>query len=362
MYIGVHGPALNWFESYFSERNQLVSVLGHSSDTARIDYGVLQGSTLGPLLFLIYINNLGKVDLNRGKIFLYADDSALLFEGDSWEDTYSLAEHGLFTVKQWFNHNKLSVNSAKTKYMAISIRANQDPVNLTLRLHTCGSMDGCVSCDCIDRVAEYKYLGVIFDNRLNWSGHIRYVKNKLRKYSFIFSNLNKVLAPDLIKTVHFTYVQSLLQYGILAWGGAFPSIISPLEISQKSIIKAALNKSRMYPTELLFEEFKVFSIHQLYLRSLLSYIYQNKDIIFQRIAHSYPTRSAINSGIITPKLLKTINTTSSSYKANMLFSQLPNHIKNPPPCSNYTLKKIINKWLVSIGSEGVRAFLTSPYT
>jgi hypothetical protein len=362
IHIGIHGTALDWFKCYLSERYQLVSIMGKSSDTARVDYGVLQGSTLGPLLFLIYINNLGKVNLNGGKIFLYADDSALLFEGDSWEDTYLLAERGLFTVKQWFNHNKLSVNSSKTKYMTISIRADQDPVNLPLRLHTCGSMNGCASCECIDRVAEYRYLGFIFDNRLKWSGHVAYLKNKLRKYSFIFSNLNKVLAPDLIKTVYFAYVQSLIQYGILAWGGAFPSIISPLEITQKSIIKAALNKPRMYPTELLFEEFKVFTIHQLYLRSLILYIHQNKDSIFKKTVHPYSTRSAINFGIISPKISKVFNTTSSFYKTNIVFSQLPNHIENPIPCSNYTLKKIINKWLVSIGRAGVWQFFTSPYT
>jgi len=246
--------------------------------------------------------------------------------------------------------------------MAISIRADQEPVNLSLRLHTCGSMNGCVSCDCIERVAEYRYLGVIVDYRLKWSGHIVYLKNKLRKYSFIFSNLNKVLAPDLIRTVYFTYVQSLLQYGILAWGGAFPSIVSPLEITQKSIIKAALNKPRMFSTELLFDEFKVFTIHQLYLRSLILYIFMNRDTIFQKSVHSYSTRSAANFGIITPKITKTINSTSSFYKANIVFSQLPVHIKNPLPRSISTLKKSINQWLVSIGREGVMAFLTSPYT
>jgi hypothetical protein len=91
---------------------------------------------LGPLLYLIYVNNLGKINLGNGdgQIYLYADDTALLFEGDSWEDAYRNAERGLLTVKQWFHQNKLTVNLSKTKCMPISLRADHDPTGLELKL------------------------------------------------------------------------------------------------------------------------------------------------------------------------------------------------------------------------------------
>jgi hypothetical protein len=232
-----------------------------------------------------------------------------------------------------------------------------------LRLHTCGGdrMDACVTCECIERVTEYKYLGVIFDHRMKWAGHISYLKNKLRKFIFIFWNTNKILAPDLIKMIYYAYVQSLLQYGILAWGGCFQSFLSPLEITQKSIIKAALNKHWQYPTELLFDEFKVFNIRQLYLKTLVLYIHNNRQSLFHYTLHSYSTRYASNSGIIVPRLNKSINTTSSHYLANIIFPRLPINIKSPPQCNIRTIKKIIDRWLIELGREQIEYFFTSPY-
>ncbi|KAG8325835.1 hypothetical protein J6590_058034 [Homalodisca vitripennis] len=79
------------------------------------------------------------------------DDTALLFEGESWEEVRDVAERGLLTVKRWFDQCRLTVNIAKTKCMPISIRADGDPFVFKLRLHTCGGQDGCVLCECIDR-------------------------------------------------------------------------------------------------------------------------------------------------------------------------------------------------------------------
>lgn len=359
--IGVRGTALNWFQSYLSDRYQTVSIFNQYSSPREIEYGVLQGSTLGPLLFLIFVNNLGKIYLEGGQILLYADDTALLFEGDSWEEALDVAERGLLDVTRWFDQCRLTVNISKTKCLPISLRADCDPVNVNLRLHTCGGRRDCVTCERVEIVSEYKYLGVIFDNRMKWTSHINYVRNKLRKFIFIFSSLNKILAPDLLKTVYYAYVQSLLQYGILAWGGCFQTILSPLEIIQKTIIKAALKKNRRFPTELLFEEFKVLNISQLYIRSLIMYIYNNKDTMFNQISHSYSTRASANIGINAPRLVKTITTTSSHYIANIVYTKIPSHIKNPPPCSIDAYKRIVSKWLVEVGREEIRRYLCSQY-
>ncbi|KAG8323365.1 hypothetical protein J6590_108424 [Homalodisca vitripennis] len=279
--IGVRGTTLEWFKNYLSERYQVVSILGNHSLTKQVEYGVIQGSTLGPLLFLIYINNIGKINLLDGQIFLYADDTALLFEGSSWGEAYGAAERGLRTVKQWFDQNQLTVNLHKTKCMAISLRADGDPVNLTLKLHTCAGQNDC-DCETVERVSDYKYLGVIFDSRLKWTAHVQLLKNRLRKFIYIFSVLNKILTPALMKTVYHAYVQSLLQFGIIAWGGAYKTILLPLHTSQKAIMKAALQKPTSYSSELLFNEFKVFNITQLYARTIILYIFKNQENIFKK--------------------------------------------------------------------------------
>lgn len=92
--IGLNWKSLDWFTNYLADCFQVVSILGQNSLLKRIDFGVFQGSTLGPFLFPIYINNLGRVNFENGQIFLYADYTALLFEGDNWEETFNNAELG----------------------------------------------------------------------------------------------------------------------------------------------------------------------------------------------------------------------------------------------------------------------------
>jgi hypothetical protein len=360
--IGVRGISLRWFENYFSGRTQVVSILDQVSVPMGNDYGVIQGSSLGPILFLIYINNLGRVNIDHGHLFLYADDTAILFEGSSWEEVFRSAELGLVTIKKWFDHNRLTMNLNKTKYLPIAIRANGDPIGLDLRLHTCGIPNDCTQCDCIECVCEYKYLGIIFDCRLKWSSHVQYTRNKLRKFIYVFSTLSRILTPSLMKQVYYAYIQSILQYGIIAWGGAYKTILNPLSIAQKLIIKSALRKPQRYPTDTLFEEFNVLNVSQLYIRTLVLYIFKHKSSLFSNICHNYNTRSALNIGIINPRLIKTFTTTSTHYKINILYRKLPEHIKNPTNGMISHYKKVVNEWMSSISREELDVYVVSPYS
>ena len=109
--IGVTDNALNWFQSYLSNRQQFVEILNVKGNNCSIEYGVVQGSTLGPLLFLIYVNNLSKVNIS-GKLYLFADDTAVHVEGDTWQQVYEKATNDLAILKSWFDHNTLTLNIA----------------------------------------------------------------------------------------------------------------------------------------------------------------------------------------------------------------------------------------------------------
>ena len=98
---------------------------------------VVQGSTLGSLLFLIYINNISKLNVFGGEIFLYADGTVVLFSGNNWQEVYGLAERGLKNMKLWFDQNILTMNIDKTKCMYISLNPQFDPINTKLTLHVC---------------------------------------------------------------------------------------------------------------------------------------------------------------------------------------------------------------------------------
>ena len=238
--IGLNNISLQWFASYFENRTQMVTINGVLSEKVPVDYGVVQGSTLGPLLFLIYINNITKMSL-KGFLLLFADDTVLVSTGCTWDEAYNQASSDLAKIKNWFDHNTLTVNIGKTKHLPIYIRADMDPGPRVLRMHSCGDPSSATcGCGIVERVEQYKYLGITIDHKLNWVPHVQSVKRRLRKMIYAFMQLSRVLTMDQLRTVYFAYVQSVLQYGVLAWGGASAAVLEPLAVTQRSIIKIIL--------------------------------------------------------------------------------------------------------------------------
>jgi hypothetical protein len=360
-HIGVRGVALNWFESYLSQRKQIVSINNYLSDVSNIDYGVVQGSSLGPLLFVIYINNISKINL-FGSLYLFADDTAVIFQHDTWQQVFSLASRELTIIKRWFDENVLTMNISKTKCLPVALRpSSEPPADLNVVLHSC---DGQTPCDCtaIERVHTYQYLGVVFDSKLKWNFHIQSVKSKVRKMIYAFYQLNHILDFSQLKTVYFSYVQSVIQYGILIWGGANNSVIEPLYVVQKLIIKAAFRINRRYSTVLLFKDTNLLSLKQIFIKTLLIYIYLNKDKIINPVVHGYRTRNAANVGAQVPLVVKSCNFTNALYLGNFLYRNIPPHIRNlfnDVPLTVF--KKRVTGWLVEIGIEESAALLSAPY-
>ncbi|KAG8275982.1 hypothetical protein J6590_074537 [Homalodisca vitripennis] len=132
-------------------------------------------------------------------------DTTILFERGSWEEVYRVAAGELALVKRWFDENILTTNFSKTKCMLISLRsAGEPPVDMGLVLHSCGDTNT-GSCDCrvLQRVNQYKYLGVIMDSKLKWEPHIPMLKSQIRKMIYEFHQLTEILNPS--KNIYYTY-------------------------------------------------------------------------------------------------------------------------------------------------------------
>lgn len=359
--IGIRGQALKWFKSYLSHRSQIVAINDAFSVPEIVDYGVVQGSTLGPVLFLIYINNLDKVNIT-GELFLFADDTAVVFKGKSWADVYESAKKDLCLLKTWFTDNVLTMNINKTKCMPIALRpVSEPPADLELVLHSCGELnsDTC-NCQIVEKVTQYKYLGVIFDSKLKFVSHIAYLKMKLRKMIYVFFQLSNILNENEIKTVYFAYVQSCLSYGIIAWGGVFRTILQPLILIQKRIIKAGLKKPLRYPSALLFKDSKLLTVRQLYIKSILVYAFSRKELVLTPIGHKYQTRNALNVGVNVPRVVKTINTISPVFTANILYRNIPQELRDWQG-EVRRFKKLVTDWLLVVGPDDAERLLASVY-
>ena len=180
-WYGIRGIALDWFKSYLTGRTQFVTYNGVSSTPQTIKCGVPQGYILGPLLFLIYINDLANTCKTSLPI-LFADDTNIFTTGKNQHELESNINDELCRISAWLKVNKLSLNIKKTHYMIFT----------TKKLHTCTislNIDG----HPITEVSKTKFLGVIIDNKLKWNEHITYIGHKISRGIGMIVKARKVL-------------------------------------------------------------------------------------------------------------------------------------------------------------------------
>ena len=164
-HYGIRGILLQWFKSYLMDRKQYVYFNGESSDLKPITCGVPQGSVLGPLIFLIYINDLPNIS-NKLKFFLFADDTNIYFESDNLFKLEMVINTELKKLNLWLNINRLSLNISKTNFLTFH------PYNKPLKHHITLKINK----KAIIEKNHIKYLGIIIDFHLNWKQHIKYFK------------------------------------------------------------------------------------------------------------------------------------------------------------------------------------------
>ena len=290
-YYGIRGPALNWLKSYLSNRKQYVSVNKSDSSTLGIAYGVPQGSILGPLLFIIYINDIPEIAC-FAKFILYADDANIIITANTIEDVYNQLLSLITNLVKWVNYNGLALNLKKTKYMIFS-RSN---VDLPLPL--------IISEMPIERKTETRFLGVIIDDSLKWSRHVKTVLSKMSRYVGIMYKIKKLLPLKARLQIYHSFIQSHINYCSLVWGFCCKSNIDKIFSKQKKGMRAVIPgfinynfKDGLLPghTKPAFNEYKILTVHNI--------IALNALIIIEK-AHSSPS-------LLPPSIISTILTTGS---------------------------------------------------
>lgn len=233
-----------------------------------MDFGVPQGSVLGPTLFLVYINSLCNMTLENGRVFSYADDTAVVFTGDTWDSVYKSAEMGLAKIAIWLNSHLLSLNTTKTKYIAFTKYKNTQPgLHHSLRIHSChnppSNITNC-SCNEVEKVSHIRYLGIMVDQRLSWHTHIETVMSRIRKLIWIFKTLRYVTSKTLLNQIYVSLAQSVLVYCIPVWGGATKTKILELERAQRSLLKVMYFKPYRFSTDNLYTYSGLLTVRKLY--------------------------------------------------------------------------------------------------
>lgn len=357
---GIRGCALKLLTNYLHKRTQYVKIENTLSSPCYVEHGVPQGTVLGPLLFLVYINDLCELAIN-GNIVSYADDTALIFSGDTWIDVYRTAVLGFNFVSLWLQDNLLTLNISKTIMLAFQLRNTDHLPDLTFHSENC-TKDNCTpmsGCYVIKKAESAKYLGITIDTALSWKEHINDTTKKLRYILYKFYKLRYILKLPTLKMLYFALVQSRLIYGNLGWGAVRDCHLKPIQKLQKRVIKIILHKPIRYQTNLLFKEINVMDIRQLYLKSLLLHAFLNykpKNITNTHELHTtrFNTHS-INCKI--PQVNKATGQKHTTYLAPKIYNKLPINIKR---VSNIIIfKKLASTWVVEKGLDFSKRFVAA---
>ena len=265
-HYGIRGNPLKWFKSYLQNRQQYTVVNGKKSNLQHVQYGVPQGSVLGPLLFLLYTNDI-VMAVGKNKLRLFADDSNVFVTADNATTLQQKMKEVLLSIFIWFKANKLTANINKTAYSIFKRN---------------GVIPGCLNSikidnEVINRVKEVKYLGIILDDKLNWEAHINELNKSLTKTINAFKIIKNFVPNQNKSALYYAYVYSKIQYGIEVYSSAKDKWINKTQIKQNRALKVLFNKDFFTPTQKLHKDLDLLLVKDIGKLNTLKFVHRQRN-------------------------------------------------------------------------------------
>ena len=294
-HYGIRGIANSCFCSYLKNRRQTAQVGPYISKTEVSSCGVPQGSVLGPLLFLLYINDIS-YSSNQFNFFLFADDTNLLYADKNLRSLELTVNKELTSVCNWLMPNKLSLNTKKSNFVIFRPYQKRMNLDVTIKLfdHDKNSLI------LLERKDYVKYLGVLIDSNLTWKQHILSISSKISKSLGIISRLRHFVPTDTLLSIYRSLIQPYITYGIAVWGQAAQTNLDKLIILQKRalrLIHFAPYRSHAIP---LFIHYNILPLNFQYCKSVCTIMHDVSNnslpanisnlFLYPAQVHSYNTR------------------------------------------------------------------------
>ena len=245
---GVLQRELAWFGSYLANRVQYCRVNGVDSQIENINIGVPQGSCLGPLLFLVYINDLPRA-IKNSTTSMYADDTSLCFQSKDLSRVNEALNEDLSRLDAWLVSNKMSLNVAKTKSMLVSTKAKRKTLNKSNQ-----DLQVNINETELEVVSKIKLLGVLLDNSLDWKEQVQAVSLKVSRGLGILKHAKKFLPFSALTSLYTSIVEPHFRYCCSVWGCAGTTEINRLQKLQNRAARIVTNSSFDTPSNQLIEK------------------------------------------------------------------------------------------------------------
>lgn len=306
---GIHGVENDWFKSYLSNRMQCVQIEDTRSEYFSMERGVPQGSVLGPLLFLLYINDFPETTEHNS--ILFADDVSVIFRTDEIElNRNEQIAHLMKSIKIYFEKNGLVLNMKKTQAFVPSLH------NIT----TIGT--GPLA---LNTTKEVSFLGIKLNNKLDWSSHIEHLLKKLNSFAYLIRELKRTCSTEVARTAYFAHVESLIRYGIIFWGNSTKAI--KIHRIQKRCLRNIVGAKYLDTCRPIYKDMQVLTVPSLYIYESAVFVKQHQHYFeSNKTTHSYKTRNKKDFYIPTSSVPTTRKGVFNSLMR--VYNSIPNDIKS----------------------------------
>ena len=314
---------MNWFRSYLSGRVPCVSIDGEISERKELIYSLPQGSILGPLLFILYINDIVHVS-KLLKCVLYADDAVFYFSHGDLQNLINTLNNEIINVTDWLVCSKLTINVNKTKAVIFTrkhISRDSIPDIKVLNKN-------------VEILKEINFLGIVLSSNLSWKSHINDIVMKISKLNSIVYLVRDSLNSETLKIIYNSLVYPYLTYCNVIWGSTYKSNISPLIKITKRVVRTMTYSHRFEHTRELFTRLNLLTYESINKYCICIFVYRSLNGLtdlpnfFQYNMHFHNLTLRNNFNLRHPQVGSEQSKHAIAYRGCTLWNNLDSNLKS----------------------------------